>query len=48
MLINQNERGQGFMEYGMLLVLVAVIIILVLKVFGNATGNLFSNIIQNF
>jgi len=47
MLFYPNERGQGFMEYGMLLVLIAVIVIFVLTVFGRAVGNLFSNVIAN-
>jgi len=47
MLFYPNEKGQGFMEYGMLLVLIAVIVILVLTILGRATGNLFSNAISN-
>ena len=45
MLFYPNEKGQGFLEYGMLLVLIAVIVILVLTAFGRAVGNIFSNII---
>lgn len=47
MLFNPSESGQGFLEYGMLLVLVAIIVLIILTVFGNAVGNIFSNVIAN-
>lgn len=47
MLFYPKERGQGFLEYGLLLILIAVIVIYVLTVFGKAVGNLFSNVISN-
>ena len=47
MLFYPSENGQGFLEYGLLLVLIAVIVIYVLTVFGRAVGNLFSNVIAN-
>lgn len=40
------EHGQGLAEYGMLIVLVAVIVIIILAIFGDAVGNIFSNIIE--
>ncbi len=47
MLFYPNERGQGFIEYAMLLVLVAIVVIFVLTIFGRAVGNIFSNVIAN-
>ncbi|MBL6983380.1 MAG: pilus assembly protein [Anaerolineales bacterium] len=47
MLFHPREKGQGFLEYGMLIVLIAVIVILVLSAFGRAVDNIFSNIIVN-
>lgn len=38
MLIFFNQRGQGFIEYGMLIVLIAVIVMIVLGVLGTASA----------
>ena len=42
-----SQRGQGLVEYGMLIVLVAIVVLLLLMVLGSSVGNLFSNIIAN-
>jgi pilus assembly protein Flp/PilA len=39
-----NERGQGLVEYALILVLVAVVVIAALLVLGPIVGNVFSNI----
>ncbi|MCS6907406.1 MAG: pilus assembly protein [Anaerolineales bacterium] len=38
------EKGQGFVEYGMILILVAVIVIVVAFLLGPAIGNMYSQI----
>ncbi|MEA2683173.1 MAG: Flp/Fap pilin component [Chloroflexota bacterium] len=38
------ERGQGMVEYALILVLIAVVVIIVLIVLGNQVTNVFSNI----
>jgi pilus assembly protein Flp/PilA len=43
----QREKGQGLVEYALILVLVAVVVIAVLLLLGPAVGNVFSNIIGN-
>ena len=45
MLFLPREAGQGLVEYGMILVLVAVIVALVLLLLGPAVGNLFSAVV---
>ena len=45
--IIHSESGQGFLEYGMLIVLIAIIVMVLLGVFGTAVGNLFSNIVAS-
>lgn len=40
-------RGQGLVEYALLLVLVSIIVIVILALFGSGVGNMFSNIISN-
>jgi pilus assembly protein Flp/PilA len=41
-----TERGQGVVEYALILVLVAVVVIGVLSLVGPAVGNVFSTIVQ--
>lgn len=40
-------RGQGLVEYALILVLVAIIVIVMLALFGEAVGNMYSNVIAN-
>lgn len=44
MLFLHKEAGQGLVEYGMILVLVAVVIIGVLTLLGPEIGNMFSRV----
>jgi pilus assembly protein Flp/PilA len=46
MLYLPRENGQGLVEYGMILVLIAVIVALVLLLVGPAVGNLFSSVVD--
>lgn len=39
-----NERGQGMVEYALILVLVAVVVIAALTVMGPLVSNVFSTI----
>ena len=39
-----SERGQGMVEYALILVLIAVVVIVVLIVLGNQVQNVFCNI----
>jgi len=39
-----GERGQGMVEYALILVLIAVVVIVVLIVLGNQIQNAFCNI----
>ncbi|NBD34915.1 MAG: Flp family type IVb pilin [Chloroflexi bacterium] len=46
MLYLPREEGQGLVEYALILVLVAVIVIAVLAVLGPAIGDIFTQIID--
>ena len=46
MLFAPKEKGQGLVEYALILVLVAIVVIVILAILGPAIGNVFSNIIQ--
>jgi pilus assembly protein Flp/PilA len=43
----QKEKGQGLVEYALILVLVAVVVIVILALLGPAIGNVFSNIVNS-
>lgn len=45
MLFFLEEQGQGLVEYALILVLVAAIVIVILALLGPAIGNIFSNVI---
>ena len=44
MLFAPKERGQGLVEYALILVLVAVVVIAVLMLLGPIIGNVFSTV----
>ncbi|MBN1439570.1 MAG: Flp family type IVb pilin [Anaerolineales bacterium] len=46
MLKKLQKKGQGLVEYALILVLVAIVIIIILSVLGPAIGNVFSQIIS--
>jgi Flp pilus assembly pilin Flp len=46
MLFLPHEEGQGLTEYGLAIVLVAIIVVLVLVFLGPAVGNLFSSVVE--
>lgn len=39
-----NEEGQGMVEYGLILALVAVVVIVVLTTMGDKIKNVFTNV----
>ena len=45
MLFLPREEGQGLVEYALILVLVAIVVIAVLLLLGPRIGNIFSTII---
>ena len=46
MLFAPKEKGQGLVEYALILVLVAVVVIVILSLLGPAIGDVFSNIVE--
>ena len=45
--MNRNERGQGLVEYALILVLVAIVVIAILLLLGPVVGNVFSTIVSS-
>jgi len=48
MLFAPKEKGQGLVEYALILVLVAVVVIAILAILGPAIGGVFSQVIDHF
>jgi pilus assembly protein Flp/PilA len=46
MLFLPREEGQGLLEYGLIIILVAIVVVLVLTVLGPTVGNLFSTVVE--
>jgi len=44
MLFSLQEKGQGLVEYAIILVLVAVLVVAVMRLLGPKVGNTFSTI----
>ena len=47
MLYVPSEKGQGLVEYALLLALVTITVIVILALIGPAVGNIFSNLYVN-
>lgn len=47
MLFAPKEKGQGLVEYALILVLIAVVVIAILALLGPVIGNVFSKIKNN-
>lgn len=47
MWLMKEARGQGLVEYGLIIMLVAIVVVLLLVVLGPATSNMYSNITAN-
>jgi pilus assembly protein Flp/PilA len=48
MLILSREEGQGLAEYGLILVLIAVIVALAVTLLGQNLSELFSRVVNSF
>lgn len=47
MLFAPKEKGQGLVEYALILVLVAIVVIVILALLGPAIGDVFSRIVTS-
>ena len=42
-----SRKGQGLVEYALLILFVGIAVIVLLALFGTGVGNMFSNVISN-
>ena len=47
MLFLPREEGQGLVEYALILVLVAIVVIAILLLMGPVIGNVFSGVVNS-
>ena len=45
--VQSDARGQGLVEYAMIMLLVALVVIIVLALLGPAVGNMYSDVVSN-
>ncbi len=46
MLSVSGEKGQGLVEYALILILVTIIVLAILLLLGPTVGNMYSNIVS--
>jgi len=47
-MLHGPPRGQGLVEYALIILLVGVVVIVLVALFGTAVGNMFSTVITSF
>lgn len=48
MLFIPREEGQGLLEYGMVIILTAIIVVAILLLLGPTIGNLYSTVMEEW
>jgi pilus assembly protein Flp/PilA len=48
MLFHKKERGQGMVEYALLIVLLVIVVIVMIDVMGTAVSNMYESITSGF
>ncbi len=48
MLFLHREEGQGLVEYALILVLIAIVVVAVVALLGPTVGNVFTQIVNEF
>jgi pilus assembly protein Flp/PilA len=48
MLFHKKERGQGMVEYALLIVLLAIVVVVMIDVMGGSVSKMYSSITQGF
>jgi len=48
MLFKPKEKGQSLVEYALLLILIAMVVILVLRLFGETLISMFNQVVNSF
>ena len=48
MILSSREEGQGLVEYALILLFVAIVVVAIMIIFGPAVGNLYSTVVNSW
>lgn len=48
MIVPRRQKGQGLVEYGLIIALIAIVVILILTLFGSTIANMYQNVVAAF
>ncbi len=48
MMASHEERGQGLVEYALILILVVIVLVILVTVYGGQVSNMFSRVTNAF
>jgi pilus assembly protein Flp/PilA len=48
MVFPRVDKGQGLVEYALIIALVAIVIVVILSLFGQQIANLYENVVAGF
>lgn len=48
MIFLPREEGQGLVEYALIILFIAIVVVAIMLVFGTAVGNLYSTIVYGW
>jgi pilus assembly protein Flp/PilA len=48
MIFLPREEGQGLVEYALIILFIAIVVVAVMLVFGPAVGDLYSTVVENW
>ena len=48
MLFHRKEPGQGMVEYALLIVLLAIVVVIMIELMGTAVSDMYSDIVSAF
>jgi pilus assembly protein Flp/PilA len=48
MVFSPREEGQGLVEYALILLFIAIVVVAIMLIFGPSVGNLYSTVVNNW
>ncbi len=48
MVYSPREEGQGLVEYALILLFIAIVVVAIMLIFGPSVGNLYSTVVNNW
>lgn len=48
MLFLPREEGQGLVEYALIILFIAIVVVAIMLIFGPAVGDLYSTVVNNW